>query len=122
MSDPFDLLREELVRVAAGTKPSRSPRWLAWLRRRPRPLLMVAATIVVSGSAAAAVISLSAKRSQPLAGTVPGTPAQLRSGAAAVSLAGDQYRITVTPDLTAGDVGWCTSINYTYRGKRLRIN
>lgn len=117
MSDPFDLLRDELIRVAAGVRPRRSSRWLVWLRRRPRPLLLVAAAMVVSGSAAAAVISLSARRSQRLAGTVPGAPAVHGSGVTAVSLAGDQYSITVTPDLTAGDVGWCTTISYTYRGQ-----
>jgi hypothetical protein len=62
--------------------------------------------LVISGSAAAAVVSLNAGRSQPLAGTVPGAiePA---------SLAGYQYTILVTPGLSAGAAGWNTFLAYT---------
>jgi hypothetical protein len=80
MIDPFEVLRTELVRAAetmtAGAKApvegGRKLRWPGWLRRRSHPLALVAAALVITGSAAAAVVSLTASRSQPLAGTVPG--------------------------------------------------
>lgn len=116
MTVPFELLREELVRAAARGGPRRSRRWLTRLRGGRRSLTLVAAAVVVSGSATAAVISLSTMHSQPLAGTVPGRG--LHSALLPPeSLAGDQYQISVTPELTAGGVGWCTTIRYTYRGK-----
>ncbi len=104
MSDPFELLRNELVRVAARGAPARTPRRRSWLRR-PRPLAVVAATLLIGGSAAAAV-SLSASSSRPLSGNVPGViePA---------SLAGYRYAITVTPNLDAGEAFWNTSITYS---------
>jgi hypothetical protein len=105
MTDPFQMLREELVRVAAQGAAARSPRSRSWLRRRPRLLAVLAATLVIGGSAAAAV-SLSSNSSQPLSGKVPGLiePA---------SLAGYRYTITVTPNLDAGAAFWNTSITYS---------
>jgi hypothetical protein len=113
---PFIQALGDALDTAIATSPQRSHKRLERLRP-PKRLAVVLVGLVVSGSAAAAVISLSAKRSQPLAGTVPGAPASHSPGLEAVSLSGAQYRITVTPDLTAGDIGWCTTINYTYRGK-----
>jgi hypothetical protein len=109
-SDPFHDLRAELVSAearlnAAGARAPRRP----W-RRRPRPLVIVLVALVVCGSAAAAVVSLNSTSSQPLAGTVPGTPA---SNVRAGTVAGYRYRITVTPSLSVGGPGWTSSINYT---------
>jgi hypothetical protein len=119
MTDPFDLLRADLVRVAAAARPRRAswPRGRPWLRRRPRGLVLVAAALIISGSAVGAVISLHASGSQRLAGTVPGAPTRPTSSSSPVSVRGDQYRIEVFPLLTAGGVGWCTGITYTYHGK-----
>jgi hypothetical protein len=80
MIDPFEVLRAELVRAAetmtagamAPVEGGRKLGWPGWLRRRSHPLALVAAALVITGSAAAAVVSLTASRSQPLAGTVPG--------------------------------------------------
>ena len=119
MTDPFDLLRADLVRVAAAAPPRRAwwSRWRSWLSHRPRGLALVAAALIISGTAVGAIISLHATHSQPLAGTVPGTPTRPTSASAPVSVRGDQYRIVVFPQLTAGEVGWCTGITYTYHGK-----
>jgi hypothetical protein len=119
MNDPFVLLGKELVRVAVDASPRRSwsLRWRSWLRRRPRMLVLVAAALIISGSAVGAVMSLNSTRSQPLSGTVPGKLNSRGSGFLPVSLSGEQYRIVVSPLLTAGEVGWCSSITYTYRGK-----
>jgi hypothetical protein len=112
MIDPFDLLRAELVRVAeaaagaGGAAAARGRRWRpGWLRRHSHPLVIVAAALAITGSAAAAVVSLTASPSQPLAGRVPGT-------IEAASLAGYRYTITVTPSLYAGQPDWWSSISY----------
>jgi hypothetical protein len=118
MIDPFDVLRTELVRAAktmtAGAPSTREARrrlrWPGWLRRRSHPLALVGAALVITGSATAAVISLTASRSEPLAGTVPG---QIESA----SLAGYRYTITVTPSLDAGGAGWNSSISYSRAGR-----
>lgn len=117
MTDPFELLRERLVHVAARNQPATLPRRPRASRRifRPsRPLAAFAASLVLAGSAAAGVFSLTSNPSQPVAGSVPGSRGP---SVEPVSLAGDQYRIQVTPELTAGSVGWCTSLIYSYRGK-----
>jgi hypothetical protein len=118
MIDPFEVLRAELVRAAetmtagatAQVEGGRKLRWPGWLRRRSHPLALVAAALVITGSAAAAVVSLTAGRSQPLAGTVPG---QVESA----SLAGYRYTITVSPSLDAGGAGWNSSISYSRGGQ-----
>jgi hypothetical protein len=108
MSDPFAILRDELVGAAerAAAAPSVSPRrrW-RWLRRRSHPLVVVLGALVVSASAAAGLLSLNGSSSQPLAGRVPGAiePA---------SVAGYRYTITVTPNLAAGWAFWNTAIVY----------
>ena len=100
MKDPFDILRAELVSAAErAALPAPRKRW-GWLRRPSRPMAVLLVALVIAGSAAAAVLSLSS--SQPLVGRVPGaiTPA---------SLAGYSYTIAVTPadaSLQAGTVGW----------------
>jgi hypothetical protein len=106
MNDPFVILRAELVSAAErAALPAPRRRW-DWLRPS-RPVALVLAAVVITGSAAAAVLSLSA--SKPLVGRVPGaiTPA---------SLAGYHYRIAVTPILFAGSAGWQPWIVYNSPG------
>ena len=107
MKDPFDILRAELVSAAERAALPGPRRWWGWLRRPSRPMAVLLVALVIAGSAAAAVLSLSS--SQPLAGRVPGaiTPA---------SLAGYSYTIAVTPSLPAGTVGWESLIIYARTG------
>lgn len=111
MNDPFTALRSELVSAAMRSElASPSRRW-AWLRGRSRPLSVVIAALVICGSATAAVLSLTASSSQPLAGKVPGAVVRPRPGGT-YSVAGYRYRIVVTPSLSAGQAGWNTGIQY----------
>ena len=90
MKDPFDILRAELVSAAErAALPAPRKRW-GWLRRPSRPVAILLVALVIAGSAAAAVSSLTGSASQPLVGRVPGaiTPA---------SLAGYRYTIAVFP-------------------------
>ena len=84
----------------------------AWLRARPRRLLLVAAAIVVSGSTAAA-ITLSGQRSAPLSSIVP--PGQQPNTALA---AGTRYDIEIAPSVQAGQISWCSSIRTYERSGR----
>jgi hypothetical protein len=111
MTDPFTVLREELVGAAArhaSEQPTRE-RWSQVLARRlgwrSRPLAVLIGTLVVTGSATAGVIALTQSSSQPLSGTVPGR-------VDAASVAGYGYTITVTPGLAAGEAFWNTFISY----------
>jgi hypothetical protein len=108
-------LHEHIGASAAARQPSRWGRagtallhpwrW-RWLRRRSHPVAVLVGALVICGSAAAAVVTLSASSSQPLAGRVPGMiePA---------SLAGYRYTISVVPSLAPGQAFWNTGINYT---------
>jgi len=112
MTDPFEVLRDELVRAAArGRSPAKSAAW--WFRRRSHPVLALLAVLAVAGSATAAVVSLRSTSSAPLLGRVPGRAAP--RGASAEDVAGDTYRITVAPVLQAGTAGLCTVIDYLGR-------
>lgn len=108
MNDPFVILRAELVSAAERAALPAPRRQWDWLRPS-RPVALVLAALVITGSAAAAVLSLSA--SKPLVGRVPGaiTPA---------SLAGYHFRIAVTPILLAGAAGWQPWIVYNSPGTR----
>ena len=111
MKDPFVILRGELVSAAerAAVLPAPRRRW-GWLRRPSRPVAVLLAALVITGSAAAAVLSLTGSASRPLVGRVPGaiTPA---------SLAGYRYRIAVTPMPFAGaPPGWQPWIVYNSPG------
>jgi hypothetical protein len=109
MKDPFVILRAELVEAAErAALPAPRKRW-AWVRRPSRPVAILLAALVITGSAAAAVLSLTGSASQPVVGKVPGaiTPA---------SLAGYGYTIAVTPSLGAGSAGWQPWIVYSRKG------
>jgi len=115
MTDPFVVLRSELTAAAKRAEVTSPQRRWDWLRGRSRPLTVVIAALVICGSATAAVLSLTASSSQPLAGKVPGTIATApRTGI--YSVAGYRYRIVVTPSLAAGQAGWNTWIQYVGRG------
>jgi hypothetical protein len=110
MKDPFVILRAELVRAAErAALPAPRERW-GWLRRRSRPMAIILAALVITGSAAAAVVSLTASASRPLVGRVPGA-------VASASLAGYGYRIAVSPSLGAGTAGWNDWIVYNRPGR-----
>ena len=121
MTDPFEILRAQLVQAAArvaaepvtGSRPG--SRW--WRRRRPQPLAVVVAGLVICGSATAAVLSLRASASKPLSGQVPGQPLRGPGPAALFSQAGAGYQITVSPGLAAGGAGWTSSLTFSRNGK-----
>jgi hypothetical protein len=69
------------------------------------------AALVICGSAAAAVVSLTGSPSQPLTGQVPGRTIGGSNGGLP-SVAGYRYRITMTPALDAGSGGWTAGISY----------
>jgi hypothetical protein len=81
-------------------------------RRRPKPRRVLLGTalavLVVSGGAAAAVLSLGGEPSEPAAGPIP----------AATAGQADQYAISVTPDLTLGASGWCIAVTTTAGSER----
>jgi hypothetical protein len=78
----------------AGARPP----WLRSLRRWP-PLAM-GLTLAICASAAAAIVVLVDRASAPLSGTVP-------------SLQVLHYNVPLTPDLEAGDAGWCSDPRFT---------
>jgi hypothetical protein len=87
-------------------------------RWRAHPIAALLVSLVICASAAAAVVSLSGRGSQPLTGEVPGAPGPTHTPLGPPrSVSGDSYRIAVAPDLQAGDSGWCTSIIYSTRGR-----
>jgi hypothetical protein len=95
MTDPFDLLRDQLVAAAAtAAAPRRHRRW--------RPLTVLAAALALGGTAtAAAVLTLGGEPSPPLKGQVPGASER-------------GYSVILRPDLRAGAAGWCSTV--TLRG------
>ena len=111
MTDPFDSLRGELVSAAARSELASPRRRWAWFSGRSRPVAVVIAALLVCGSAAAAVVSLTASSSQPLSGRVPGRVAPERAGGA-ISVAGYRYTIRVTPNLSTGGAGWAVWTEY----------
>ena len=108
MIDPFDELRDHLVRAITRleTGPARTTRWA---RIRSHPLAATLAALVFAGTATAAVISITAERSAPLAGQVP-RQAGPRSPHFWGLEGGERYRITVWPVLQGGVSGVCAMI------------
>lgn len=98
-SDPFDLLRKDLEKAAARTANRRQrPRRSSW----KHPAALIAAGLALTGSATAAILTVTADRSAPLAGAIPGD-----HGPSA-----GRYAIKLTPDLAAGHTGWCFDLAY----------
>jgi hypothetical protein len=111
MKDPYQVLRAELVSAAARADAKSGRRRLSWWPGRSRPVSLILAALVICGSAAAAVVSLTGSPSQPLTGQVPGRIAG-GSNSNLPSVAGYRYRIAMTPALDAGSGGWTASISY----------
>jgi hypothetical protein len=111
MNDPFDTLRAELVSAAARAELESPRRRWAWVRGRSHPVAVVIAALVVCGSAAAGVVSLTASSSQSLSGRVPGRVGPGRGGGA-ISVSGYRYSIRVTPDLSTVSAGWAVWTAY----------
>ena len=106
MTDPFELLRDELVRAAersAAANPRRGSWRPGWLRGRQGLAVALAALLVAGGAAAAATV-LSGEQSKPLSGVVP--PGQQPHTALA---AGQRYTVGFAPSIQAGQIGWCVS-------------
>jgi hypothetical protein len=97
-----------LERIAASTEAPPRKRW-GWLGRRSHPVAVLLVGLVVTGGAAAAVVSLTGSASQPLVGRVPGA---IRPA----SVAGYNYTIAVTPALGAGVADWQSWIVYSRPG------
>jgi hypothetical protein len=93
MSDPFDVLRDELAAAAVRSTTTR--------HRLGRPLLIAAAVLLSGAAATAAVVSLRSEVSAPLAGKGPG---------AATGGLISRYRIALYPRLAAGHADWCTVV------------
>jgi hypothetical protein len=88
--------------AAAGAAERRARRrWLPSLRHWSA--LWVGVTLAISASAAAAIAVLVDHASAPLSGTVP-------------SLHVLHYNVPVTPDLEAGEAGWCSDPRFSIPG------
>jgi hypothetical protein len=100
MTDPFDLLKDELIAAAAQTAPTVQ-------RRRPwtgrsRGAAVVLAALVLAGGVAAAATLFSGEPSRPLAGV----------------LSGVRYDITLAPWIQTGEIGWCVQTTVLSRSAR----
>lgn len=91
----------------AGLGPAVSPRRRRLFKRWP-PLALVAGVLLLSGTAAATIATLVDTKSAPLTGTVPPGP-----GIGAHNL---HYDVPVTPDLKAGNSGWCSYPRFSISG------
>jgi hypothetical protein len=89
---------------AGDDDPAARRRWVRSLRRWP-PAALVAVMLTVSATAAAAIVVLVDRGSASLSGTVP-------------SLRALHYDVPLTPDLEAGDAGWCSDPRFTISGVR----
>jgi hypothetical protein len=89
-------------RQEQATGPGRDPR-----RGGRRALMVALAALLIGGTAAGAVLTLS--RSKPLSGTLAQGP-----GGLGVS----HYRISVIPYMTVGWSGWCTSAVFDSHSSR----
>ena len=119
----------------ASDQPARDPnrprrdrrgvrRWLGRGRRPSWRRLGVLVFLAASATAAAATIPLLGG-SHRLTGAVP-TPALTSPGPAVAGVpvrlpAGLGYAIPVTPDLEAGDTGWCSSDQFTLPAARTHL-
>jgi hypothetical protein len=106
---PAGVLRGRLSGVDGGWRRGLG----RWLRGRRPGLLALVGALVLTGSAAGAVL-LSAEHSRALSGVVP--PYDARGN---ISMAGAHYHIAIAPSLQAGTIGWCNLITFEHvRGLR----
>jgi hypothetical protein len=94
--------QEGLPADNSGTTARRA--WVWSLSRWP-PLALVALALGVGATAAAAIAVIVNRGSAPLSGTVP-------------SLRALHYDVPLTPDLEAGDVGWCSDPRFSITSVR----
>jgi len=112
MTDFLDRLELQLVGAVERHAPAASGGAVArgrkaarlWPGFGRRPLVVLAALILLGGSATAAVVSLTASR--PLSGTLSHGPAP---GAA---IGRSRYEIMVFPYMAVGWSGWCTTADF----------
>jgi hypothetical protein len=90
--------RAQAVFSTGAADPRARRQGLRLLRRWPA--LAVGLTLAISGTAVAAIVVLVDRASAPLSGTVP-------------SLQVLHYNVPLTPDLEAGDAGWCSDPRFT---------
>ena len=77
------------------------------LPRGPRRGLWLLAAVLLLGGSAAAAVLIAGERSRSLSGIVP--PYDARGN---LSVAGARYEITTGPSLEPGSIGWCTWIQF----------
>jgi len=98
MTDFIDGVEQDLVEAARREARERRSVITRLRRRAPRRgVAITIAALFVAGSATAAVVSLSARPSRPLAGPVNDAKPSARS-----------YSIELLPSLLTGQAGWCT--------------
>jgi hypothetical protein len=95
--------REGMLPPGGGGSGARRT-WARSLRRWPS-LALAALVLAVGATAAAAIVVLVDRGSAPLSGTVP-------------SLRALHYDVPLTPDLEAGNAGWCSDPRFTISGVR----
>jgi hypothetical protein len=120
-ADPLEAQHSHPPRGQPGgaswlSRPGRSAgqSWHGRTPRRSRGLLALAMLLAVGGSAAAAV-TLTDQRSEPLSGSVPPTHGA-SGGNIGFSEAGKRYRIVFAPQLSGGEAGWRTVLEFRARG------
>jgi hypothetical protein len=104
MTDPFALLRDELVHASerqVAHRVHRSP------KRKGLLTGVVGLGSLAAAASALALLSGNSPTPAPANGVLPLTQA---------SFAGDQYSISVWPAIQAGAVGWCSRLVYERRG------
>lgn len=107
MTDFIDGLERDLVDAARRDHHARraaapSRRW----RFTGRGLALALATLVLAGSATAAVVGLTAAPSKPLAGPVD-----------AAKPSAQAYAVSLLPDLRPGQAGWCSVVRFSTGGR-----
>ena len=108
MSDFIDGFERDLVDAATRRAHRRRSAITRFRRRAPRRGLAIAIVALLAGaSATAAVVTLTAEPSRPLAGAVDEAKPSARS-----------YAITLLPSLQTGHAGWCTILRLS-SGDRL---
>lgn len=110
MTDFIDGVEQDLVDAARRRSRERRSVITRLRRRAPRRgIAITVAALFVAGSAMAAVVSLTAQPSRPLAGPVNEAKPTARS-----------YAIALLPSLLTGQAGWCTTLRLS-TGTRLTM-